>query len=68
MTLKELSGQYRQSSQLCRQRLLEIRTRINDERLCEMDRLLLRRRCTILESMMRETAAISKYLENYYGG
>lgn len=68
MSLEKLAFEYMESSKKCRGRAAELRKLIEDENVCETDRLLLRRRCTILEGMARETAAISKYLANYYGG
>ena len=68
MTLTELSAEYRQSSELCRARLVELNERLASAKMCEMDRLRLRRKAAMLETMLRDTAAISRYLENYYGG
>ena len=68
MTLIELSAEYRNSSELCRARLAELNERLENTKMCEMDRLRLRRKTAMLETMLRDTVAISRYLENYYGG
>ncbi len=68
MSLMELAEQYRETSEKCRARLRELRERVKDGSIGETERLVLRRKCTILDGMARETAAISKYLANYYGG
>ncbi len=63
-----MAEQYRDSSERCKAGLKALRERINDLSVSETERLILRRKYTILEGMARETAAISKYLANYYGG
>ena len=68
MSLMELAEQYRETSEKCRVGLRVLRERVKDGSIGETERLVLRRKCTILEGMARETAAISKYLANYYGG
>lgn len=67
MTLMQLSSEYRRSGELCRQRQEELRLRLEREKLCETDRLRLRRRIYILGAMARDSIATSRYLENYYG-
>lgn len=67
MSLKELAEQYRETSAKCKAGLRVLKERVNDESIGETERLILRRKCTILEGMARETAAIAKYLGNYYG-
>lgn len=68
MSLMELAEQYRETSEKCRAGLRALRARVKDGSIGETERLVLRRKCTILDGMARETAAISKYLANYYGG
>lgn len=68
MSLMELAEQYRETSEKCREGLRALRERVKDGSIGETERLVLRRKCTILDGMARETAAISKYLANYYGG
>lgn len=68
MKLTELSEQYRQSAEPLRGRIAELRRRLDTEELCELERLRLRRRVCVLSTMLRETIAVSRYLENYYGG
>lgn len=68
MNLLELSRQYRLSGELCRERVALLKPRIADENISEQERLLLRRRVTILTAMARETIAISRLLEKYYEG
>lgn len=67
MKLIELSGEYYDSAQLCRRRICELNERLKSEPMCEIDRLRMRRRVCVLTSMMRDTLAVSRYLENYYG-
>lgn len=66
MKLIELSAEYNESALLCRRRIAELNRTLSDEPMCEIDRLRLRRRIAILTSMMRDTLAVSRYLENYY--
>ena len=68
MTLSELSKEYRESGQKCRQRVDELRLVLDTEPMSETERLILRRRIYILETMARQTIATSNYLKNYYGG
>lgn len=68
MTLTEMSAEYRQSGELLRARLAELNTKLENGKMCEMERLRLRRKTSMLEGMLRDTVAISNYLENYYGG
>ncbi len=67
MTLTQLSSEYRKSGELCRQRQEELSRRLEQEKLCKMEKLRLRRRIYILGTMARESIATSRYLENYYG-
>ena len=67
MKLIELSAEYNESAQALKCRIAELSKQLNDEPMCEIDRLRLRRRIAILTSMMRDTLAVSRYLENYYG-
>lgn len=62
-----MAAQYRETSDKCKAGLRVLREHVNEELIGETERLILRRKCTILEGMARETAAISKYLANYYG-
>ena len=66
MKLIELSAEYNDSAQLCRVRIAELNRELNEEPMCEIYRLRLRRRIAVLTSMMRDTLAGSRYLENYY--
>ncbi len=67
MKLIELSGEYYEGAQALRRRIAELKSRIETEPMCEIDRLRMRRRICILTGMMRDSMAISRYLENYYG-
>lgn len=67
MTLKEMSGEYFAGAQSCRTRIAELERQLEEQPMCEIDRLRLRRRICILRGMMRDTLAISRYLKNYYG-
>jgi hypothetical protein len=68
MTLLEMSAEYRESGEKCRCRVRELNTILSTEAMGETERLLLRRRVSILSTMARDAIAISRYLENYYGG
>ena len=67
MTLSEMAVEYRKSAALCRDRLAKLNHDLRYGKMCEMDRLRLRRKALQLEAMLRDTAATAKYLENYYG-
>ena len=64
--LQHLSEEYIQSGEICRGRAEELRLRLREERLCEMDRLRLRRRIQILMTMARECRTTGRYLARYY--
>ena len=68
MTLLEMSAEYRESGEKCRRRVRELNAILSTEVMGETERLLLRRRVSILSTMARDAIAISRYLENYYGG
>lgn len=68
MTLREMSSEYRESGELCRGRLEQLNRQIASGDMSETEKLRLRRKAYVLESMLRETIATSRYLENYYGG
>ncbi len=67
MTVAELSGEYRKSGELCRVRAEELGEKLKKEKMCEMDKLRLRRKIHMLSNMARDAIATSNYLENYYG-
>ena len=67
MTIAELSGEYRKSGEVCRIRSEELETRLKREKMCEMDKMRLRRKISMLTNMARDAIATSQYLENYYG-
>ena len=68
MTLLEMASEYRESGEKCRQRVKELNTILSTEVMGETERLLLRRRVSILSTMARDAIGISRYLDNYYGG
>lgn len=68
MKLSELAAEYKVSAERCRERVKELEHILSTEAMGETERLLMRRRVTILTGMARETRSVSKYLENYYGG
>lgn len=67
MELIELSEEYYDGAQALRRRIAELKKYVETEPMCEIDRLRMRRRICILTGMMRDSMAISRYLENYYG-
>ena len=66
MNLSELSVQYRESGEACKSRVLELSLALSKDGLSEMEKLLIRRRITILTAMGRDTIATSNYLSRYY--
>lgn len=67
MRIEQLSQEYRASGEACRRRAQELTEALMSEKMCEMERLRLRRRICMLNTMARDAIATSKYLENYYG-
>lgn len=67
MTLKELSVQYGESAEICRRRFRELQEKLANDVMSETEKLILRRRICLVESMARDAAATSRYLNNYYG-
>ena len=68
MTLNELSAQYRCGGESCRAKVKELEDELEHRQMSETERYKLRRRLYIASTMMREQIAMSRYLENYYGG
>ena len=66
MKLIELSAQYRESGEACKRRASELGRLLSEKNLSEMEKLLLRRRITILSSMAADTLALAGYMANYY--
>ena len=67
MSMEELAEEYRHSAALCRERVRELRAQLETAPASETERLLLRRRISILVTMAADTAAIAGYLKHYYG-
>lgn len=68
MNLDMLSKEYRECGEKCRAKLKELEREMASGGLTESQRLILRRKLTILADMARETLAISNYLKHYYRG
>ncbi|MGI5935746.1 MAG: hypothetical protein ACOX7I_02915 [Oscillospiraceae bacterium] len=68
MNLDMLSKEYRECGEKCRAKLKELEREMASGGLTESQRLVLRRKLTILADMARETIAISNYLKHYYQG
>lgn len=68
MTLNELSAQYRRGGEECRMKVRQMEDELANKPMSETERYKLRRRLYIASTMMREQIAMSRYLENYYGG
>ncbi|HHU21907.1 MAG TPA: hypothetical protein GXZ52_00570 [Clostridiales bacterium] len=68
MNLDMLSKEYRECGEKCRAKLKQLEQEIVSDKLTESQRLILRRKLTILSDMARETIAISNYLKHYYQG
>ena len=67
MKLFELAKEYRISGEMCRKRAKELNKIIKNRRLNESEKLMLRRRITILSAMARETIETANKLADYYG-
>lgn len=61
-----MAAEYRVSGEKCRDRVRELREKVKTHDMTESEKLLLRRRITMLSAMARDAVAISKYLESYY--
>lgn len=68
MNLQELSKEYRQSGEVCYDRVKELKKKLSNCTESETVKLQLRREITILTSMARDCVATSNYLANYYRG
>jgi len=66
MTLEEMAEQYRQTGENCRASLRRLYDELRGRDLSETERLLLKRRICLVESMTRDAYATSRYLANYY--
>lgn len=70
MTLYELGTQYIESAQAVRQRVCELRALLKKEadNMTEKQKLHMRRRIYILDTMADDSTSIGRHLLNYYGG
>ena len=66
MTMIELAKEYRESGQLLKNRILELRYKLKTEDLCEMEKFRLRGRIDALKKMERDVNEIAVVLERYY--
>lgn len=66
MTIREMAAEYRDSALRFRGRMAELRRICAEEPMSETERIILRRRICVLDTMERELASTAKYLENYY--
>lgn len=66
MTLEALSREYQISGQACKQRVRELEAALREPGVTETQRLILRRRITVLTGMARDAIATGRYLQNYY--
>lgn len=67
MTLREMAKEYRGSGREFHARIAELKQKCGNEAMSETERILLRRRICVLETIERELRSTGKYLENYYG-
>ena len=67
MKLSELAKEYRISGEKCRKRAKELNALIQNGGLSESEKLMLRRRLTIITAMARETIETANKLAGYYG-
>ena len=66
MTLSELAKEYRESGQLLKTRITELRLRLKTEDLCETEKFRLRGRIDSLAKMYRDVNEVAVFLERYY--
>ena len=66
MTLSQLAEEYRYSSSLVRDRIEHLKSRLDNEPMCNMDKLRLRIRIEKLSSIMRQDNETALFLERYY--
>jgi len=66
MKIIELSAQYRAGGEACYSRVAELKAHLSNDCVDETEKLLLRRRITLLTAMARETIETAKYLAAYY--
>lgn len=62
----EMSQQYRISGIACKEKLTELRSRLEGETLSPSDEIELKRSITLLTAMSRECLATSNYLKLYF--
>ena len=62
----EMSQQYRISGIACKEKLTELRSRLEEETLSPSDEIELKRSITLLTAMSRECLATSNYLKLYF--
>ena len=67
MDLKELAREYRATGEMCREKALLLRRRLESGGMSDTERLRARARLCMVESMARDAIATSNYLANYYG-
>ena len=66
MTMIELAKEYRESGQLLKERIAELRLRLKTEKLCEMEKFRLRGRIDTLVRMERDVNEVAVVMERYY--
>ena len=67
MTLAEMAEEYRADALRLRARGAELTKACGTEKLSETEKIILRRRICILNTMERDLTATARYLKNYYG-
>ena len=68
MKLIELSKEYRSSGEKCKKRVNEISEKLGTGNLTDLERIVMKRRITMLSAMARDAIEISNRLANYYEG
>ena len=66
MKMIDLAKEYRESAQLLKGRIDELKELLTKENLCEMDKLRIRVRIEKLSTMYRETMETAVTMERYY--
>ncbi len=66
MTMRELAIEYRESGEMLRGRIDELKSKLSSEKLCETEKFRLRTRIEALRSLFREVNEVAVFMEKYY--
>ena len=66
MEMLELAKEYRESAAMLKWRIGELKESLGKDKMCEMEKLRLRRRIDILLNMYHDTNETAMVMERYY--